>query len=173
MGNGVPGKISKARCRREHSSILRGKSCIPWFYAGQPHPYYWIRLSGIHIFRVYMECTIYHNCLSNNVLLSFFLSSLSLSLSLSLCRDSSPRRLIAEYIGVLSSPIDQISRANRCHEARPVTRTSFSTQPFFDKERDRAARSIMRNEKNARKTGRVMELTFVTWRDRAFTESQG
>lgn len=36
-------------------------------------------------------------------------------------------------VSALSLSIDQISRANRCHEAWSVTRTSFSTQPFFDK----------------------------------------
>ena len=106
-GNGVPGKISKARCRREHSSILRGKSCIPWFYAGQPHPYRWIRLSGIHIIRVYMEYTIYHNCLSNNA--PFFLSFILFSFD-SLYRDSSPRRLTAEYIGVVVADRSNFAR---------------------------------------------------------------
>lgn len=74
-GNDTPGKYQRHDATK-HSSILRGKPCIPWFYAGQPHRIT-IRLSGTY--SLYMEP--YHNCLSNVLF----------------CRDSSPRRPIAEY----------------------------------------------------------------------------
>ena len=130
-GNDTPGKYQRHDATR-HSSILRGKPCIPWFYAGQPHRIT-IRLSGTY--SLYMEP--YHNCLSNVLF----------------CRDSSPRRPIAEYRHCRCRSI-KFRDTNRCHGVRSVTGTSFSTQPCFDKKRDRAARSIMRNEKYP-ETGRV------------------